>query len=266
MPNRLLREGILDSDPVNLLSWPEEVFYRRLMSAVDDFGRFDARTAVLKSRLYPLKSDSVRETDIARWIAACVTAGLISLYSTDGRPYLLFKKFKQHVRAENSKFPPPPPDSDAVHGQCKGTAPAPHVRSESDAESKTNAETETGRVRAWFEKFFEEYPKEKDPDDAWAAFRELNPGDDLYQRIVAAMRAMAKSEEWLKEHGRYIPTAAKWLREKGWKRVRTEAVKAAKPPPSRLVVEAGLKNGTKWPPEILALYPDLAAKYPQGGP
>ncbi len=48
MPNRILREGILTSERVNLLSWEAEVFYRRLMSVVDDYGRFHAHPALLR--------------------------------------------------------------------------------------------------------------------------------------------------------------------------------------------------------------------------
>lgn len=109
MPSRLLREGIIDSEAVNKLKPPEEVFYRRLMSVVDDFGRFDGRPSVLRSRLYPLKIDTVREADITCWIAACVKAGLIALYSHDGKPYILFGKLGS-PRAKESKFPPPPPE------------------------------------------------------------------------------------------------------------------------------------------------------------
>lgn len=106
MPCRLLREGILDSEAVNALDFPAEVFYRRLMSAVDDYGRFDARPGVLRSRLYPLKVDTVREADISRWIAACVKAGLIALYAIDGRKYLLMHKLGS-PRAAKSKYPEP---------------------------------------------------------------------------------------------------------------------------------------------------------------
>jgi hypothetical protein len=42
MPVRILREGILTSERVDTLSPAAEVFYRRLMSVVDDFGRFSA--------------------------------------------------------------------------------------------------------------------------------------------------------------------------------------------------------------------------------
>ena len=42
MPNRILRDGILMSPRVNVLSSEAELFYRRLMSVVDDYGRFSA--------------------------------------------------------------------------------------------------------------------------------------------------------------------------------------------------------------------------------
>lgn len=106
MPNRYLREGILDSDRVNSLSFEAEVFYRRLMSVVDDFGRFDGRVSILKGRLYALKPN-LRETDISRWIAECVKAGLIALYQVDVKPYLLFHRLGE-ARAMKSKFPAPP--------------------------------------------------------------------------------------------------------------------------------------------------------------
>ena len=107
MPNRILREAILDSEAVNSLTGHAELFYRRLMSVVDDFGRFDARPAVLRSRLYPLRIETVREADISRWIAECEKAGLIALYEVGGRHYLLFHKLGE-PRAKTSKFPPPP--------------------------------------------------------------------------------------------------------------------------------------------------------------
>ena len=108
MPTRLLRDGILDSEAVNSLSACEEVFYRRLMSAVDDFGRFDGRPSVLRCRLYSLQLSSIREADISRWIAACEKAGLIALYEVDGKPYILLHKLGP-PRAAVSKFPAPPP-------------------------------------------------------------------------------------------------------------------------------------------------------------
>lgn len=106
MPSRLLREGILTSERVDLLDAAAEVFYRRLMSKVDDHGLYDARPSILRSSLYPLRVDRVREADITRWIAACEKAGVIALYEHDGKPYLQMLDTRWIARSE-PKFPPP---------------------------------------------------------------------------------------------------------------------------------------------------------------
>jgi hypothetical protein len=61
MPNRILREGINDSERVNALSPVHaELFYRKLMSLCDDFGRFEANPAVLLGKLYALRPTLLR--------------------------------------------------------------------------------------------------------------------------------------------------------------------------------------------------------------
>lgn len=107
MGDRIVRASILDSEAVNQLTWAAEVFYRRLMSVADDYGRFDARLAILRSQLYPIKINQVSEADLAKWMDECSTAGLVSFYEVDGKPYLEILKFQQRLRAMKSKYPPP---------------------------------------------------------------------------------------------------------------------------------------------------------------
>jgi len=107
VPNRILREGILSSERVALLTWQEEVFYRRLMSVVDDFGRFHANPKLLRSACYPLHIDKVSDADIGKWLTSCVTAALVSVYpAPDGKRYLEMHDFRQQTRAKVSKYPP----------------------------------------------------------------------------------------------------------------------------------------------------------------
>lgn len=94
-----------------LLRWPDEVFYRRLMSIVDDYGRTEANPQLLRSRCYPLQTDAVRTADISRWLAACQKAGLILGYVVQGKQYLEVINFGQQQRSP-SKWPAPcAPDS-----------------------------------------------------------------------------------------------------------------------------------------------------------
>jgi len=113
MPNRIIRDAILSSEKMALLGWPEEVFYRRLMSIVDDYGRAEANLQLLRSRCYPLQTDLVRVADISRWMAACQKAGLILHYELEGKQYLEIVKFQQQTRSP-SKWPSPT----AVDSKC----------------------------------------------------------------------------------------------------------------------------------------------------
>jgi hypothetical protein len=105
MPNRILKESICTSENIDQLSpWAEIAFYR-LMVNCDDYGRMDARTKILKSRLFPLKD--VKEINVQGWLNEMEEADLITLYHHDGKPYLQMKTWDRHqqVRAKRSKYP-----------------------------------------------------------------------------------------------------------------------------------------------------------------
>jgi len=92
---------------VDALDAHGERFFTRLLMKVDDYGRTLADNRLLKSRLYPLKTD-IRETDISRWLAACQKAGLIRFYvDGKGRTILEVFKFGQRKRFMKSAFDPP---------------------------------------------------------------------------------------------------------------------------------------------------------------
>lgn len=106
MPNRIIREGLIESEAVNSLSPEAECCFIRLILKADDFGRYTGNTLLLKAALFPLKPD-VRTSDISRWIAACEKAGLIREYQVSGKSYLEISRFGQRARADKSKFPDP---------------------------------------------------------------------------------------------------------------------------------------------------------------
>lgn len=176
MPNRIIREGILTSDRVNELGAKEEVFYRRLLSVVDDFGRFTADPRILKASLYPLKLDQIRQADIPRWVAACETAGLIALYAVKGKEYLEVKEFNQRTRALKSKFPPPDGHMTVIrqsyaHGDGDGdgdvsTLCAGGAGAKANAEKAFNLEAFKGQARQEIEGFKAEGSQERDLEES----------------------------------------------------------------------------------------------------
>lgn len=108
MPNRYVREGINSSRAVASLDAATEVFYRRMINVVDDFGRFEVDTMLIRSHAFPVHRN-ISESDISGWLARCEKAELIVIYEAAGRRYLVLTK-TERPRAQNSRCPDPPRD------------------------------------------------------------------------------------------------------------------------------------------------------------
>lgn len=108
MPNRIIKESICASDTIEKLSSLEESMFYRLIVNCDDYGRFDARPKILKSRLFPLK-ERLSLKDVESALRALADAGCVRLYSVDSKPYLYLPSWEVHqtIRAKKSKYPEP---------------------------------------------------------------------------------------------------------------------------------------------------------------
>lgn len=109
MPNRYIREGINDSRTICQLGWQGEVFYRRLMLAVDDFGRAEADAEILRCELFKRQLAKVSEADIERLLVECENTNPPSLftYQYGSKRYLVMNTWDKG-RAKYSKHPEPP--------------------------------------------------------------------------------------------------------------------------------------------------------------
>lgn len=107
MPNRILKETICTSETIDQLSSEEERFFYRLLVNCDDFGRLDARPAILRSKIFPLKIGRVTEKIVCQMLSALVQVDLIKVYTIDAKPYLQVTTWEKHqqVRAKRSKYP-----------------------------------------------------------------------------------------------------------------------------------------------------------------
>lgn len=107
MPNRIIKESICTSDTIDRLSWFDEVVFYRLIVNCDDFGRFDGRGEIIKSRLFPLKEGKLTVKSVVESVNRLATVGLVIPYECDGRPYLQLATWDKHQqkRAKNSKYP-----------------------------------------------------------------------------------------------------------------------------------------------------------------
>lgn len=136
MPNRILRDGILTSKAINALSPLAELFYRRLMSVVDDFGRMEYTPELLVSRCYPLQFGRVSPQDAVNWLHEC--RDLIELYSHSEHTYLEIKNFGQRERV--SKCPSAAECRALPRNAARASTPTPTPHSSLDL-SEENSES-----------------------------------------------------------------------------------------------------------------------------
>lgn len=108
MPNRIIRDGINTSARVRMLSGGAELFYRRLMTVVDDYGRYHGHPTTLRAAAWPTDPDKATDVEVEQWLAE-LSGGdkpLVRLYVVEGARYVELDNFGQRQRSQ-SKFPNP---------------------------------------------------------------------------------------------------------------------------------------------------------------
>jgi uncharacterized phage protein (TIGR02220 family) len=104
MPNRVIRDGFLDSEAIDGLSPEAECLYHRLLLACDDGGRMDGRPTIIAAKCYPLRRQ-VDEKAIAPWLSEVSKAGLLYFYTWDSKPYIQITKWQRCSNSQMSKYP-----------------------------------------------------------------------------------------------------------------------------------------------------------------
>ena len=140
MPNRIIKESIHVSERLNALTDFQFRVWVSLLTYVDDYGRGDARPAVIKGTCFPLRErTTTRDIDAA--LHALAGAGCVCLYEIDGKPYLCFPRWGEHQRIQQKKSKyPAPPEVTVTHRESPP---------ESESESEYKSESESNPKSAW---------------------------------------------------------------------------------------------------------------------
>lgn len=220
MPNRIIKDSISKSEAISGLTDFQFRLWVHLITYVDDYGRGDARPAIIKGACFPFR-DRLTNKDIEKGLADLAGAGCVVLYKVDGKPYLCFPNWEQHqrVRQKVSKCPSPDDcdDMQQVAASC-GELPQDAARIQ-NPESESRIQNPESRTNARktreedFELFWDTYPRHEGKQKARAAFEKVNVP---LQTLLDAVAEHKRSAQWSKDNGQYIPHAATWLNGKRW--------------------------------------------------
>lgn len=75
-----------------------------------------------------------------------------------------------------------------------------------------------------FNEFWAVYPKKVGKQAAFKAWQRVKPNAELHGKIMGAVMAATKTEQWQREKGRYIPNPATWLNQGRWDDEITEII------------------------------------------
>lgn len=231
MPDRILREGIIGSFAINALSQGAEIFYRRLMSVVDDFGRFEAHPQILRARMYPLQLDRYTDVDVERWLAECCKIGaegqaLITCYEVKFKKLLQINNFGQRERY--AKYPGPG-ESAPVAAKSRQKPLEAARASNSHSNTHTNGSSESlpslklsvgeSVNEAHWPVFLANYPNATQVDDGCRMWISLWDTGEInrenFPEIMAGLERWKTSKLWQTKGMRH--SVRKWLIERRWK-------------------------------------------------
>ena len=121
MPNRIIREAILDSDRYRALkNDSERLFFYEILLLADDYGLCPANYSFLESKTLPCMGKTKKQVN--GFLSCLQDDDLIRLYEIEGKRYLFIPRFGNIPKRGKPKCPLPP-DS-VMHGRdCHSPAP-----------------------------------------------------------------------------------------------------------------------------------------------
>lgn len=227
MRSRNIKPGFFLNEQLAELSFQHRLLFIGLWCYADREGRFEVRPMRLKMTIFPAD-----EADIPKMLNDLTRCGLIEVYSVSGVKYCQIINFLKHqsphFKEAKSKIPAKESASTNL-GEClpqpsTETAPPDILIPDTLIPDTLNPDKntlahESVRVSALakrFERWYSAYPKKKNRGDAEKAWKQIKPDEELTERMIEAVNAAKKSQEWQKEGGQFIPYPGRWLRAKGW--------------------------------------------------
>lgn len=142
---------------------------------------------------------------------------------TDGSDLFANKQLTSNQQATNKQLTTTKERKESKN--VRNTPHTPHEGADGQGESLT-VETACGAEKSVdhsmtlvderFNRFWAGYPRKVGKGAARKVWLKLKPSAELTEKILLAVNAQLKSEQWRKEKGQYIPNPATWLNQERW--------------------------------------------------
>lgn len=215
----MVHTSIWASGQFSRLSKEARLTYIGLISLGDDDGRLKGNPPLIRGQIFPY-DDGIKVSDVAIWLKEIEREKLVVKYEIDGEVYYFHPKWENYQqirddRRRDSHIPAPNMDFSVLStkwpprgGRVAGKVP-PNI-------SKDNISKENINKDVAFQAFWEKYPRKIGKKAAWRAWSKIKWTPELGLKIMQALDAVSKCEQWTKDKGRYTPHASTWINGERW--------------------------------------------------
>lgn len=228
----MLSRSISTSRRLNRVSDSAALLFSWTLPHLDDFGNMEGGVDVLRGTIVPLRSWPMSKVEKCKAELCEVKAW--QPYEVDGEAYIHCDKFEDYQTFKNDRGRiaeyPQPLESAGI----QGNPPESYKLSK----EKRSKESENGIP---FSEFWNLYPKKVSKKQAEKAWRKVLPSE--HTRIFEDVARRARSPEWQKDRGQFIPYPATYLNGERWK----DQVDTSPPiPPPRKCAGCGKGTSSSW--------------------
>jgi hypothetical protein len=113
MPQRFLRPGLRNSELWNKVSFPAQSLFVRLLTLVDDYGRYDGRSAVIWAESFAVwndqnPTDAIDLQQCDKLLQQLAATRLITVYTAESKRVLQINQWQERIRdGVKEKWPKP---------------------------------------------------------------------------------------------------------------------------------------------------------------
>ena len=265
---RNIKPGFFKNEILGVADPLLSLLFEGLWVLADRAGRLEDRPLRIKGEVFPYR-DGVDVDSMLDWLQE---NGFIQRYAVGGKKCILVLEFVKHQNPHKNETESelPAPSSDCTTSEEIGTKPEIIRSTRADSLSTdslipdTPLPTPSASPRVdLFEEFWKAYPKKKAKDDAEKAFDKRKPDRQLLASILSAIAVQSRSEDWVKDGGKFIPYPATWLNDGRWQDGETvELVTAPRgPDPALQKILADDKKAAPIPENVRAQLAGMRFKF-----
>ena len=218
---RKIKYGFFINEKLSELDFPIRMLFAGLWTIADREGKLEDRPKKIHAQLFPYDYD----LRIDQFLDALQDAQFLRRYKIGDAQYIQILNFNVHQNPHKNEAASVIPNPETQkHGASMIQAPDKHgarmpcTLDLVPCNYKKETKAKKKELRSKFEQFYAQYPRHKDRERAWKVFEKINSNDELFVKIMNAVKNQKAEYDLNKSDSTYefFKYAAPWLNGKCW--------------------------------------------------